>query len=302
MRLASFVAISIACAAACSKPPPLNTETCPADGGPPASAGSASSVSASAQGPCGAMPCSLFDTPEAAFDAVLATKPVVLAVGETHAPKDATVPSTTKRFTDAMLPKLQGRATDLVLELWVANGKCGQQEKQVQKQQKDVTATQADTNQNEFVVLGTAAKKVGIEPHVLVPGCDEYARILDAGAGDVDAMLSMIARLTARDLGALLAKRKEGDSMLVAYGGAMHNDARPRKGREAWSFGPQMNDATKGRYVELDLIVPEYVKDTDAWKAQPWYPHWDREKHGKKAVLFQPGPGAYALVFPRGAP
>jgi hypothetical protein len=280
--------------AGCKKPPPLAAETCPAESG----AASAASVLSSAKSPCGEMPCSLFDTPAAAFEAVLATKPVVLAVGETHAPKDAAVTSTTKRFTETMLPKLRGRATDLVLELWVANGSCGKQEKQAQKQQSDITASQAATNQNEFIALGDAAKKASIQPHVLVPGCDEYARILDAGAGDVDAMLGMIARLTARDLTALLAKRKD-DALLVAYGGAMHNDVAPRKGREAWSFGPEIDAATKQRYVELDLIVPEYVKDTEAWRAQPWYPHWDRAKHAESAVLFEMGPRSYALVFPR---
>ena len=30
-----------------------------------------------------------------------------------------------------------------------------------------------------------------------MPPCDEYAKILDAGMGDVDAMLTMIARTTA---------------------------------------------------------------------------------------------------------
>jgi hypothetical protein len=296
----SFVAASLVALPllGCKKPPPLNAEGCPAEGG----AQAASSVSASATGPCGEMPCTLFDTPGAAFDAVLAMKPVVLAIGETHAPRDASVASTTKRFTETMLPRLQGRATDLVLELWVANGKCGQQEKQVQKQQKDVTATQAETNQNDFVALGDAAKKLSIQPHVLVPACDEYARIVDAGAGDVDAMLGMIARLTARDLSALLAKRRDDASMLVAYGGAMHNDLAPRKGREAWSFGPTIDAQTKGRYVELDLIVPEFVKDTDAWRAQPWYAHWDRERHAKSAVLFEMGPRSYALVFPRTRP
>jgi hypothetical protein len=250
-----------------------------------------------------ATPYRLFDTGESAFDAVLEDKPLVLAIGETHAQRDATVPSTTKRFTDSLLPKLKGRATDLVLELWVANGSCGKQEKQVAQQQKDVTAMQADTNQNEFIALGDAAKKLGVAPHVLIPACDEYARILDEGTGDVDAMLSMIARLTARDLSAWLGKHPDGDQMIVAYGGAMHNDLHPRKGREAWSYGPEISAKAKGRYVELDLFTPEYIKDTDAWRSQPWYETWKSESSAKKfdarAVLFTTGRGAYALVFPR---
>jgi hypothetical protein len=230
-------------------------------------------------------------------------RPRILAVGETHAQKDENVPSATKRFTETLLPALSGQASDLVIELWVGNPACVKQVQQVAKQQKDVTATQAPTNQNEFMVLGDAAKKLGVFPHALVPSCDEYTRILDAGGGDIDAMLSMIARLTARDVGALLDKDAGvgavSEKMVVAYGGAMHNDVAPRPGHEAWSFGPALVAKSGGRYVELDLIVPELVKDTDAWKAQPWYPHYRPEAHGSETLLFTTGPKSFALVFPR---
>ncbi len=243
------------------------------------------------------MLCEVFATPEAAFERVLAANPRVLAVGETHAQKDAPgATSATKRFTTQFLPRVGGRATDLVLELWVANGACGKTEQKVQAQQKDVTATQAATNQNEFVLLGDAAKALGLKPHVLVPPCDEYARILDAGAGDLDAMLGMIARLTARRVTDLVGRT---DGMVLAYGGAMHNDAVPRPGHEAWSFGPALVEKTKGRYVELDLIVPELVKATDAWRAQPWYSHYDKDAHDQETLLFTTGTKSFALVFPK---
>ena len=118
-------------------------------------------------------------------------------------------------------------------------------------------------------------------------------------------MLSMIARLTARDVGALLDKDAGAaagpEKMIVAYGGAMHNDAAPRPGHEAWSFGPALLAKAGGRYVELDLIVPELVKDTDAWKAQPWYPHYKAEAHAGETLLFTTGPQSFALVFPQTA-
>jgi hypothetical protein len=251
------------------------------------------------------MPCAVYASPAEAFAKVLAVNPKVLAVGETHAQKDVeNVASATKRFTDDLLPAVRGKASDIVIELWVGNPACVKKVEKVAKQQKDVTATQAPTNQNEFMVLGDVAKKLGVMPHALVPGCDEYERILDAGGGDVDAMLSMIARLTARDVGELLDRNDtrvlEGgaERMLVAYGGAMHNDASPRAGHEAWSFGPALVAKTGGRYVELDLIVPELVKDTDAWRAQPWYPHYRAEAHAGETLLFTTGPRSFALMFP----
>lgn len=277
----------------------------PVGPGPSAIAASAApSTAASAAGACDAeMPCAVLASPETAFARVLAENPRVLAVGETHAQKDVEdVPSATKRFTDALLPATRGKASDIVIELWVGNPACVKKVEKVQKQQKDVTATQAPTNQNEFMVLGDVAKKLGVMPHALVPGCDEYERILDAGGGDVDAMLSMIARLTARDVGVLLDKSAAdagAERMIVAYGGAMHNDAAPRPGHEAWSFGPALVGRTGGRYVELDLIVPELVKDTDAWRAQPWYPHYRADKHAGETLLFTTGPRSFALIFPR---
>jgi len=56
---------------------------------------------------------------------------------------------------------------------------------------------------------------------------------------------------------------------------------------------------TAGRYVELDVIVPELVKDTEAWRAQPWYAHYDATEAGAHALLYNPAPGSYALILPR---
>ncbi|MEJ7727676.1 MAG: hypothetical protein WKG00_00510 [Polyangiaceae bacterium] len=227
---------------------------------------------------------------------MLATRPRMLAIGETHAQKGTEgVESATSRFTKQLLPKLAGLSTDIVLELWIADGKCGKKEQQAAAAQKPVTESQATTNQNEFVTLGNAAKAMGIQPHVLRPTCEEYDRIVAAGDSSVDQMLTMIARKTEVMTRQLLAR---DDKLVVAYGGAMHNDLAPASGREPWSFGPQMREATGGKYVELDIIVREYVRDTDSWKALPWYAHFDRSKHVDKALLYNPAPQSYVLVFP----
>jgi hypothetical protein len=290
----SRIMLSIALAA-CARASPQAAPPAPED------KGDANPVAAASAGarPCDG--CEVMASPLDAWNKVLEAAPLVLAIGETHAQKDVPgVASATKRFTEVFLPTLEGRASDLVLELWVANGACGKQEKKVAVQQKEVTATQAETNQNEFVVLGNAANARKIKPHVLVPPCDEYARILDAGADDVDAMLSMIARLTERQIEGLLPKAQ--GKMIVTYGGAMHNDAMPPEGREAWSFGPQAVAAAGGQYVELDLIVPELVKDTEAWRAQAWYARYDAKAHRGETLLFATGPRSYAIVFPRVTP
>ncbi len=274
--------------------PGCSQEKSAPEGPPPASRAPADPV-------CGALPCELFASPEEAFARVLLDEPAVLAIGETHAQKDLHgVPSTTRRFVEQLLPKLDGKATDVIIELWVANTRCNARQKREIKEvslgQREITQRQAPGNQSEFLLLYNAARSHKLEAHILVPPCDEYAKILDAGEGDVDAMLTMIARITALKIEERL--HAPGHGLVVAYGGAMHNDLAPRPGHERWSFGPGVHTSTKGRYVELDLIVPEMIRDTEAWRAQPWYRHFRPGAQGKKTLLFRSRPGSYALVFP----
>jgi hypothetical protein len=248
---------------------------------------------------CGALDCKAFASAEAAFDYVLSDAPRVLAIGEAHAQADGPrTPSTTRRFMDSLLPRLAPRASDLVIELWVANGSCGKVEQKVQKQQAAVTAPQAATNQNEFMELGSRAKALSIQPRALVPSCEQYQKIAGAGAADVEAMLVMIKSVTQRNVEELLARRPP-ERLIVAYGGALHNDLVPREGRQDFSFGPQLSQASLGRYVELDLVIPEQIKDTESWRGLAWYAHYSREKAGSEAYLFSWAPHAYALIFPQ---
>ena len=294
------------CSAGAAGPPVTHAAAPLSSRGAPASpAASVAAPAAASQPPafrdCG-HGCKAFASAEAAFDQVLVDQPRVLAVGEAHAQSTGPkLPSSTRRFMDGLLPRLAPRAADLVIELWVANGTCGKVEQKVQKQQEAVTAPQAATNQNEFMELGQRAKALGIMPHALVPSCEQYQKIAGAGAGDIEEMLGMIKAVTARDVTELLAKRGP-ERLIVAYGGAMHNDLVPRAGREEFSFGPELAQATAQRYVELDLVVPEQIKDTDTWRALPWYAQYSAEKAGAEAYLFSWAPHAYALVFPPSAP
>ena len=275
---------------------------------PPAPAGS-TAPPAKAEGPalaappasfreCGELGCKAFPSAAAAFAFVLAEAPRVLAVGEAHAQSEGPKDSSTRRFMDGLLPQLAPRATDLVIELWLARGGCGKVEKKVAEQQRVVTAPQAASNRNEFLELGERAKALGIMPHGLVPSCAQYQRIAGAGAADIEEMLRMIKSVTEHDIEELLSKRAP-DRLVVAYGGAMHNDLAPRAGREDFSFGPDLQKASGDRYVELDLVIPEQIKDSEAWRGLPWYSHYSRDKAGSDAYLYSWAPHAYALLFPK---
>lgn len=234
---------------------------------------------------------------------MLDEEPRVLAIGEAHAQKGSeAVASTARRFGELLLPALQGHASDIVIELLLANGSCGKQtEERVAERQKPVTENQAVSNQNEFVELGTVAKKQGTMPHALTPTCEELAAIARAGDEVVDRMLTTVATASGRVIEALVNQRAPG-AMILAYGGALHNDLAPRPGREHWSFGPRLAELTRGKYVELDLIVPEYVKDTDSWRAFPWYSAYSEVKGNHGALLYRMAPHSFALIFPRTMP
>ncbi len=144
------------------------------------------------------------------------------------------------------------------------------------------------------------SEKLSIEPHALEPTCEEYQAVLDAGSADIARLLTLVADTTAREVEKVLSRAgSDPNQIVVVYGGAIHNDATPSPERADWSFGPRFEERTGGRYVELDLIVPEFIKDTDTWRALPWYSHYDATRDGASAVLFRPAPHSFVLIFPR---
>jgi hypothetical protein len=293
-----------ACAGAPVEKAPAVAKAPSATPAPPAAPATALSASAPSQAPpfreCGELSCKAFPTAVAAFDHVLAQAPRVLAIGEAHAQKTGPQVSTARRFMDEMLPRLAPRASDLVIELAVPPNNCPKVEKQVRKQTEAVTAPQATTNQNEYFELGKRAKELSIQPHALNPSCEQLKKITEAGADDVLALLSLVRDLAEHDISQLLARRAP-DRLIVAYGGGVHNDLVPREGRESFTFGPELAKLSGDRYIELDLIIPEQIKDNDTWRTLPWYAHYSPEKAGQEALLLSWSPRAYVLVFPKGA-
>jgi hypothetical protein len=254
--------------------------------------------------PCGELGCLQFDSPEDAFRYVLQSKPAVLAVGEAHAQKGTEgIDSSAKRFTNTFLPFLNGKASDLVVELMAPNPSCKKKTAAVRKKHEVVTEQHAATNQNEYVQMGERAKKLGIVPDLLRPSCDDLSAISKAGDGAVATTLETIARLTTHQVDKLLApdgrKPAEAGKMIVTYGGILHNDLKPSEVRAAWSFGPALSKKVEGRYVALDLFVPEYIEDTEVWRGLEWFAHYDRDKLGGKTTLFRLSDQSFALIFPR---
>jgi hypothetical protein len=233
---------------------------------------------------------------------VLESSPRILGIGEAH-PLAGTekIEPATRRFSRDFLPLLKGRASDIVVELLIPNPKCRKETAKAREEQKVVTERQASTDQNDYVVLAKEARSLGIRAHALEPTCDDLGRIASAGKDAVAASLDVITRLSRETVERLYLGNASGNDtrMIVAYGGAMHNDSNPRPGREQWSFGPALQKLTGGRYVDVDLIVPEFISDSPAWKSLPWVGVFDATAHPEAATLFAPSDGSFVLIFPR---
>jgi hypothetical protein len=263
----------------------------------------ASSSSVSVRGePCGALECTQYESASDAFLQAIAGDALVLGVGEAHAPKGATADSAAKRFAQELLPRLEGRASDLLVELMMPPAGCNDAAADVREKQAPATSRQAGTNQNEYVAMGDRAKTLGIVPDLLRPTCADLDGVRRAGDDAITASLQLIAHLSIAQGEKLVDRDARSDAdrgkMVVLYGGMLHNDLAPRGENARWSYAPELANHVGGRFVAVDLVVPEFIGDDDTWRAFAWWPHYDRRRLGRKATLFRTGDRSYVLVFP----
>ena len=294
MRFLSRLAIlSVAVQAAACAAKPAIAPIAPTVRQPPA---------VSVDPPCTGLGCEQFDTPQEAFARVLQSSPSILALGEFHARKGHQgLRTTATRFGEDLLPALQGVASDIVIELWVGGSQCTASRQAVAREQEPVTREHAPSTPNEFVRLGDRAKALGIRPHALEPSCEQLNHILEAGDGAIHEMLVLTAQMFATSARLYFQRNQAtgADKMVVTWSGAMHNDLRPNHScGEPCSFGKQLQTLAGGHYVELDLVVPEYIGDDEFWRKRVWYPYFDRKAVHTRTTLFSPGPGSYVLIFP----
>jgi hypothetical protein len=256
--------------------------------------------------PCGSfdagLECRQFDSLPEAFASTLVGGPRVVAIGEAHAQRGTAVPSSATHFTGEVLPLLAGRASDLVVELLNPPKGCAPTTAAVREQQAVVTTQQAPTDQGEYVAMGARARQLGIVPDLLRPTCADLDAVKAAGDDGVAASLEMIARLTQEQVDKLVDRdaRTPGDEgkLVVTYGGALHNDLSPSAAKAPWAFGPQVSAHVDGRYVEVDLYVPELIDDSPAWRSLPFYSHYDPARLGAKTTVFRQGK-SFVIVLPR---
>jgi hypothetical protein len=243
-----------------------------------------------------------FDSAADALRELLSANPRVIAFGEYHETKGAAaVDSSIARFTAQLLDVVRDGASDLIVETWVRTGDCGEQETKV-VEEVQTTTRRPETTESEVVTLIKRAKAAGLQPHILELDCKQYRSILGQD-GEVDYMklLEVITR-GLRDKITLLLKRggPDGKRVLV-YGGALHNDVFPRKELAAYTFAPPVTKAARGRYLEVDLFVPEYLEKDELLAKEKWFATWREHAKDAKVLMIRRGPSSAMIFFPRGA-
>ena len=250
---------------------------------------------------CGVYSCRLFDSPKQAYAEVIAKKPQVIGLGEYHELDDGKkIKSAIKRFTEALLPMLKGKASHLIAETWVTNGHCGKVEKEATAQIEKESNRPA-TTEDEVVTMLKAASALGLQPHILNVECEDYEELFDE-KGEIDnvKLLELVTRLLREKAEKLAGEAKDGKAIVI-YGGALHNDLTPSEDLASFSFGPALKKATEGHYLQLGLYVPEFVEHDDEVKTADWYPYFQKHVSTSKTLLIGLSPEAYLLVFPRTA-
>ncbi len=256
--------------------------------------------SASAKPPafteCGALECRAYDDLATAFEATLKDKPLVVAVGEAHAKKGFEwVDSSARRFTQELVPKLEGRTSDLLLELMAPAQGCEQAKKETNKQLGKIAKNQQVEAPNEYVVLGKAAEKLGIKVSQLHPSCKQLEAIAKSKSPPL-TVLQTITALISHDASESVGKKTD-EKLFVIYGGAFHGEPEPPEERAEFSFAAPIAKAAKGRYVSVHLFVREYIDE--AWDIWQWYPQFKPDQSPDKVVLLHPKPNHYVLITPR---
>jgi len=236
---------------------------------------------------------------------VSGTRPRVVAFGEYHNQAQTEVRSALARFTESMLPAMAPVTSDIVVEALVPTGDCVELEEEVAEEVRDDTERPEET-ENEVVALFREARARGVAPHFITLGCAEHEAIYGGEEVDYLALLELIgAELasTTEDVVDRRASRGFPEKPLVAvYGGAIHNDLAPDPAWRSVSYGPAIAGLVPpGKYVEVDLVVPEIVAQSRIARQAPWYPVFEDHVSSEQTLLIELSENSFVVVFPEGS-
>ncbi|HEY5928258.1 MAG TPA: hypothetical protein VIV11_41505 [Kofleriaceae bacterium] len=239
----------------------------------------------------------------AALKAIVPADARVIGFGELHSRTDrAQVKSSLSRFTTDGLPPFADKLSDLIVETWIVDPKCGQAAQTATAKVEMKVRRPAETK-SEIAVLAETARAAKIQPHAMKLSCADYERVAPAGQEPLpDVMLGLITKELGRIADEAVKHRDKDPGHrphIALYGGALHNDRFPNEGVADWSYAARIDQLTGGRFVEIDLIVPELAEADPAVQRQPWFP---LVKSADPSVrVWKRGERSFVVVFPRSA-
>lgn len=226
----------------------------------------------------------------------------VLGFGELHVRTDRKqVTSTLKRFTADALPVLADKLSDLIVETWINDAKCGVKAETATAAVQTSVRRPVETK-SDIGLLADAAKAAKVQPHAMKIKCEDYDTFAPKdGNVDMSALLTLTTKELTRIAGEAVGHRtKTGDKRpwIALYGGALHNDRFPKAGVEEWSYAAAVDKGTNDHFVEIDLIVPEIADGDDSWKKEPWFGLVTAADD--KVHVFKRGDRSFVFVLPKG--
>lgn len=245
-------------------------------------------------------PYSLHGDLGAAFAQILRDQPRVLGVGELHVRTDrGPMQSALARFTVEAMPALGPQVSDLVIETWVVDPACksgGEATQRVESAMK-----RPESTKTEIGGLIGIIKQNGIKAHVMRLTCDDLSTVAPPAGVDAEKLLDVVTRELGRVSRSAVRyrdERAESRPLIVVYGGALHNDLYPYKSTRQWSYAPALDEATGGRFVEVDLYLPELVEGQALYQAESWYPLLAKAPPDK-IMLIERAPHSWLAILPR---
>ena len=237
----------------------------------------------------------------AALSAIVPADARVIGFGELHSRTDrAQVTSALSRFTTDGLPGMADKLSDLIVETWIVDPKCGQAAKTATAK-VEITVRRPQETKSEIAVLAETARAAKIQPHAMKLSCADYDRVAPSGKDVIpDVMLGLITKELGRIAEeAVVHRNKEpGHRPWIAlYGGSLHNDRFPAEGVEDWSYAARVDQLTGGKFVEVDLIVPELAEADPTMQKQPWFPLV--KDNDPNVRVWKRGERSFVILFPR---
>ncbi len=249
-----------------------------------------------AQAPPPPPPHLVLDGPGPLVELVGKQGPRILGIGELHQVVDGPQgPAAIDWFTDQLLPLLAPSATDLVIETWVFEGGCGEQEEIVAEVLPEATR-RPEQVEDSIVRLARVARELGVTPHALELSCADY----DAVTGpEGEIVYEQLLAVMTRELGALAKLGLETPgARVILYGGAVHNDLHPRPALAAYSYATGLAELPGGHaYVELDLYPPAMAQAQTGFAQEAWYPLIE-QAGPEHLVLYERDPRSLVVLLP----